>query len=134
MALQDRQGMLDIVAVAIVEGERREGPPGRGAQPAGDVVHRHDVPALMPEFAEHRIEKGRLDFEPAMRVERGRLVRADMMKHQDRAQSLRRRLHQSCEPACRKSAQAKPEGEMAGVHACSGCVICDSSTLFFAMR
>ena len=61
--------MVAQVAVAVVEGERGEGPALRGAQPAQDLVHPDEIVAERADAAERGVEEGRLDLEQPVRRE-----------------------------------------------------------------
>src|SRR5262249_52514931 len=82
MLPEDRQRELEIVAVAVVEGDRD--PASSTARASDKLVHRDEAPALLHEVAEESIEEFRGDREQRIRVEAAYL-RPHMVERDDEA-------------------------------------------------
>ena len=103
--LQDRPGMVEHIAVAIVEGDGDEAALGRPTvEPPPRLVHGDDVDTGALERVEHRIEKVRRDFQAAERLERLVMGRQDAMEGEDGA-----------EPGKERPRQPMRAGEIKGV-------------------
>jgi hypothetical protein len=79
---QDRQGVLDVVAVTVVEGERQEGRPA-GREPRRNVVERNEREAELAREAERAVEMLGRDLQERVRPEGVRPLRPDVMEGQD---------------------------------------------------
>ena len=87
---QHRPGMIEIVAIAVIEGERDEEAARFGiGQPGQRLVERDDVVALGPDQGQRPIEKIGRDLQQPVRMETAGGCRADMVQRQDRALALR---------------------------------------------
>jgi hypothetical protein len=87
VALQDRQRAGQVVAIAVVGGDRQE-PLGRArGQPVGNLVHRHESKAERRHFRQHGVKKFRRDRQMAVETARFRRVAGHPMQHQDRARA-----------------------------------------------
>ena len=80
--------MFERVAVAVVEGDGDEAALAGGAvEPPPGLVHGNDVDIGLAERGEHRIEKGRRDFETTLRLEGFVMRRQHPVEGEDRAHS-----------------------------------------------
>ena len=95
---QDRQRVLQIVAIAVVEGEADEAAAeiALGHSPV-HLVERDDVDVGAPQSRQHVVEELRRDFQQPVRLERVRARRPHVMQRQDRADAAEQRLqHAMC--------------------------------------
>ena len=84
VASEHRPGMLDIVAVAVVEGQHREGPPaGCGRQPFGDPVEADRLEAAGGEQAQRPVEEVGGDRQERVGREGRHRLRADVVEGED---------------------------------------------------
>ncbi len=88
--LQDREGLGKIVAVSVVESQDDEPPSGRSAsEPPRRLVEIDDVDVALPQPADDGGEEVGSDVEMRIGSESSGTGAADVMKHQDRADTLR---------------------------------------------
>jgi len=92
MPFEDRQRMVAIVAVAVVEGEGGEGPSRfRRVQNGRDLFERHEPVTVGLQLPDRGVEEFRRDLEMRVDVGRGRNEGPDVMQREDRAEPARRR-------------------------------------------
>jgi hypothetical protein len=93
--------MLDVVTVAVIEGQNRKRPRRRTwTQPIGNLIERDDIEPLVPQRPQDNIEKRRGDFENPVRRERARAPRPDMVKHQDHTPAPREEAKPAIGASC----------------------------------
>ncbi len=83
--LENRQRVFEVVAVAVVEGERNE---MAGIvpldEPAAHLVLVDDIDAAPAQPHDHAFEKARLDFEQSVRLESTLRARANVVERENR--------------------------------------------------
>ena len=109
MPLQDRQRVLDEIAVAVVERQRDERPIRRLDDAPQRLVQAHDVEAKRLDATERAIEKRRLDLQQAVRRKPVRPARAHVVKHQDGTASARQRRQAAMQARRPEEGEAGPD-------------------------
>jgi hypothetical protein len=87
---QHRKRVLGGVAIAVVEGDRRERP-SRAPQAQGHLVEGDEIEAELDGDRERAVEELRGDLEQPVRRESAFAPGPDVMEHEDRAAALRDR-------------------------------------------
>jgi hypothetical protein len=121
VAAQDRERIVAVVAVAIVEGQRTEGRaalPGR--EPARNLVERDDGETRLPKHPERQVEMFGRDREQRVRLERIGPRRPDMVKGQDDAAAAGERRQPTIRAGAGDGSEPGPDHAMfeTGAHAC----------------
>jgi hypothetical protein len=95
--LEQRIGVLEIVAIAIIEGEADEALVVAVFRPLHGLVERDYIEVRLLHLIEHGIEELRRHFEDAVRRKGARLLRLgpDMVQREDEAGALRVRGEQA---------------------------------------
>ena len=85
VALQRGQHMVEQVAIAVVEGQRGEGPAFAAGQPRHGFVERDDLQSRFAQAGQDGVEEIRRDLQQGVGREIAALRRPDAMKGQDDA-------------------------------------------------
>ena len=92
VALEDRVGVFEVVAVAVIEGEADEGLAVVAlGQAEMRLVERDDLEAGGAHLGDHLLEEIRRHLQDAVRLEAAGLLRAHVMQHEDGADAARQR-------------------------------------------
>ncbi len=99
MRMEDRRRMDEIVAIAVIEGDRQEAFVDMAAlQPVGGLVEADEAGSVGLQLRQQAVEELRFDMQQS--VEAGAaLARAHMMQHQDRADTAQGGAEQRRQPA-----------------------------------
>ena len=117
VALEDRVGVFEIVAVAVIEREADEGLAMLALDQAEmRLVERDDLEAGGSHLADHLLEKIRRHLQDAVRLEAVGLLRADMMQHEDGADAARQRRDHAVRTGIMQGGQRSLEEFCATAH------------------
>jgi hypothetical protein len=115
--LQDRPGMLHVVAVTVIEGEDREGPrSGPGCDAIPDRVDGDQVIPLAPKLMEYAIEEFGCYFEHPVGRKGSGAPRPHAVKHQDHAATPSEMTKPAICAQCRDCAESASEQPMLELH------------------